>query len=73
MIPLLGVPDVDAIAQKFFVAKGKARHVQFHAGKGVEVYLELEHEKYQEILLRLEELETVDRDVATQVCSVNLM
>jgi hypothetical protein len=57
MVPLPGVPDVDAIAAKFFVPRGKLRVLQFHAGKGVEVFLELEHEKHIEILTRLEELE----------------
>lgn len=57
MIPVPDTPDVDAIASKFFVAKGKARNIQFSAGKGAEVYLELGNEKYQEIITRLERLE----------------
>jgi hypothetical protein len=47
MVPILGAPDVNAIARKFFIAKGKARNVQFYTGKGIKVFLELEYEKYQ--------------------------
>jgi hypothetical protein len=60
MVSMSGVPDVDAIAAKFFVLKGKSKVVQFQAKGRVEVYLELQHEKYLEILTHLEsdELET---------------
>jgi hypothetical protein len=58
MVPLPGVPDVDVIAVKFFVKKGKSCVPQFQAGKGVDVFLEIEHEKHMEIVTHLEELET---------------
>jgi hypothetical protein len=56
MIPIRDAHDTDAIARKFFVAKGKSRNIQFHAGKGTEVFLELEYEKFQQIQFRLDEL-----------------
>jgi hypothetical protein len=62
LVPLPGTPDVDAIAAKFFLAKGKARNIQFHAGKVV-VFLEIAHEKYTEIVARIDELETGDNDI----------
>ena len=55
--PLPGGLDVDAIAAKFFVAQGKSKTVQFYAGKGIELYLELLHEKHLDILQHLEEME----------------
>jgi len=58
MIPRPGVQDIDAIAAKFFIAKGKARNVLFHAGKGVEVFLELQQETYLEIVFCLENNES---------------
>jgi hypothetical protein len=36
-----GDEDINAIASKFFIAKGKSKTVQFHPGKGLELYLEL--------------------------------
>ena len=66
MVAIPGVPDVDAIAQKFFVAKGKSKIPQFQAGKGTEVFLELEYEKYQEIMTYLEEL--VENEADLSVC-----
>jgi hypothetical protein len=66
MVLIIGAPDVDTIVRKFFVAKGKARSVQFHAGKGIKVFLELEHEKYQQIIIHLEEL--VDNTLESLVC-----
>ena len=65
MVCLPGIQDVDAIASKFFVAKGKSRNIQFHAGRAAEVFLELAHEKYTQIVTRLEDLE--DGDVDTPV------
>jgi hypothetical protein len=64
MVALPGVPDVDAIAEKFFVAKGKARNVQFQRGKGVEVFLELEYEKYNTIMVYLDALDEERADVS---------
>jgi hypothetical protein len=49
MVPLPGVPDVDAIASKFFVVKGKGKQLQFRPGKGLECYLELPTETYEKI------------------------
>jgi hypothetical protein len=58
LVPLgSGDEDINAIASKFFVAKGKLKTVQFHPGKGLELYLELPYSRYAEILQRLEELE----------------
>jgi hypothetical protein len=54
MVPLLGVPDVNAIAAKFFVAKKKSKTVQFQAKGRVELYLELQHKTYLEIVAHLE-------------------
>jgi hypothetical protein len=39
------------------MAKGKSKTVQFHPGKGLELYLELPYNQYAEILQHLEELE----------------
>jgi len=60
MMPLPGVADIDAIAAKFFVAKGKSRALQFQPGKGIEVFLELENEKYLEIVSQLEHADEVE-------------
>jgi hypothetical protein len=60
MVPVPGTPDIDAIASKFFVKRGKSKVVQFYPGKGTEVILELSYEKLTEVIIRLEELETVD-------------
>ena len=51
--------DINAITSKFFVAKGKSKTIQFHAGKGLDLYLELPYSRYAEILQRLEDLEEV--------------
>jgi hypothetical protein len=67
MVTLPGVPDVDAIAEKFFVARGKARNVQFQRGKGVEVFLELEYEKYNTIMAYLDELDEERAEVSVCV------
>ena len=69
MIPRPGVQDIDAIAAKFFIAKGKARNVLFHAGKGVEVFLKLQQETYLEILFCLENDESeVEQQPEPLVC-----
>jgi hypothetical protein len=52
-----GDEDINAIASKFFIAKEKSKTVQFHPGKGLELYLELPYNQYAEILQHLEELE----------------
>ena len=58
LVPLgTGDEDVNAISSKFFSPKGKSKTIQFHPGKGLELYLELAYSRYAEILLRLEELE----------------
>jgi hypothetical protein len=36
-----GDKDINTIASKFSIAKGKSKTVQFHPGKGLELYLEL--------------------------------
>ena len=51
--------DVDAIKDHFYRPRGRAKTVSFNAGSGIEVYLEIEHEKYLEILERKEEQEQV--------------
>lgn len=42
-------PDIDAIADKFFV-KGKNNARKFSAGQGIDIYLALPDEKYQDVL-----------------------
>jgi hypothetical protein len=54
MVPMFGAPDVDAIAAKFFMAKGKSKVIQFQSKGHVEVYLELPHDKYLETMVHLE-------------------
>lgn len=70
MVSMTGVPDVDAIAAKFFVLKGKSKIVQFQAKGRVEVYLELQHEKYLEILTHLESDELETEHVCHARCDV---
>jgi hypothetical protein len=52
-----GDEDINAITSKFLIAKGKSKTVQFHPGKGLELYLELPYNRYAEILQHLEALE----------------
>lgn len=54
LVPMLGAPDVDAISAKFFVAKGKSRALQFQSKGRADLYLELQVEKYLEIMTHLE-------------------
>src|SRR5262249_21763028 len=55
LVPIDGVQDVNAIARQFFVAKGKNNVVQFHPGKGAELYLEIEHSVYLDIVRSIED------------------
>jgi hypothetical protein len=67
LVPISGTPDVDAIASKYFVPKGKSKVVQF-VGKGrTEVSLELQYDKYNEVLTNLDALEEqeMDRELAS--------
>ena len=48
--------DVNMISSKFFLPKGKAKTVQFHPNKVLELYLELPYDKYIEVQNYLEDL-----------------
>jgi hypothetical protein len=49
--------DVDDIKDHFYKPRGGAKTITFSAGSGIEVYLEIEYEKHQEILMHKEEQE----------------
>jgi hypothetical protein len=63
--------DINAIASKFFVTRGKARTLQFQPSKGTEVFLELDAEQYLEIVTQLEDLDTVDEHLVG-ICVIDL-
>jgi hypothetical protein len=67
MMPLPGVADIDTIAAKFFIAKGKSCTLQFQPGKGIEVFLELENKKYLEIVSQLEHTDKVEPFICSHV------
>jgi len=66
-MPLPGVADIDTIAAKFFIAKGKSCTLQFQPGKGIEVFLELENKKYLEIVSQLEHTDKVEPFICSHV------
>jgi hypothetical protein len=68
MVPMFGAPDVDAVAAKFFVAKGKSKIVQFQPKGRVEVYLELQHEKYLDTMAHLDRVEDSENELQLSVC-----
>ena len=49
--------DINAISSKFYVPKGKSKVLQFQSNKVLELYLEISHETYSEVLDHLEELQ----------------
>jgi hypothetical protein len=55
-----GDEDVNAIASKFFLPKGKMKTVQFKANSKLELYLELAHDRYTEILARIEGMDAME-------------
>ena len=69
LVPLPGVQDVNAIARQFFVPKGKNNIIQFNAGKGAELYLEIEYSKYQSIIRHIDEINNpqVSRAIADSI------
>ena len=62
----LGDQDVNAISSKFFQPKGKTKTLQFTSKKVLELYLELVHEQYADIVARLDIAEMEDN----LVCSI---
>jgi len=54
LVPMKDVEDVNVIAKKFFVQRGKNKMLVFHPGKGVELNLEIEHDLYLVVLARIE-------------------
>ena len=58
--------DVNAISSQFFVQKGKMKTLQFTSKKVLELYLELVHEEYADIVSRLDMTEMEDN----LVCSI---
>lgn len=54
IVPVRGVEDVDVIAKPFFVPRGKNKTVQFHAGKGADLNLEISSEKFRTVTALVE-------------------
>ena len=61
-----GDQDINAISFKFFVPKGKMKIPQFTSKKVLELYLELVHEQYADIVSHLDMAEMEDN----LVCSI---
>jgi hypothetical protein len=68
--PIAGISDVDAIASKCFVLKGKVKTPQFRTSK-VELYLEIQHEKHAAILSHIEDIEDAGSEHSVCSCILN--
>jgi len=58
-------PDIDAIAEHFFEAKGKSKVKVFSAKKSAELSLCVRSEKYQEVLQHIADLDESNEEVRT--------
>jgi hypothetical protein len=57
-----GDEDINAISSKFFLPKGKMKTLQFSLKKVLELYLELAHDRYANIVAHLEDIDMVDME-----------
>lgn len=62
-------PDVNAIANQFFVTKGKSTVKTFAAKQGAELFLVISHETYVDILDTIERSANSNTDALPNVCS----
>lgn len=53
------IPDVDAVADYFFISKGKNKTKAFTPKQGVDLYLVITNEKYEAILQHISDIEEV--------------
>jgi len=54
-----GNEDIDAVAEMFFIRKGKAKIPQFQANKVLDLALELNYDLYCKIEIHLEDLNSI--------------